>query len=126
MPKRTLNLSPLLERLDREAEALGVSLPALLTADLHRYRTLAAAATPELTEWEWLLLGHVLDGIEQLDILGGIDDLPSNARIITAIDEWADHADYDDTTRAGDLRRKVASWSPLEIAGVLHRLRQGP
>lgn len=41
MPKLTLNLSPALVVAHEEAEALGISYPALLTADLLRYEAMA-------------------------------------------------------------------------------------
>lgn len=123
MAKATLNLSPPLTLVQSEAVAMGVSFPALLTADVVRFRQLADAAMPPLTDWHWRLLSHVLDGIEAQRILTGDDNLPSPASIAAEIDTWADGATDDDALRAGDLRRQVASWSPLAIAGVFIRLR---
>ena len=123
MAKATINLSPPLTLIQAEAAAMGVSFPALLTADAVRFRRLADAAVPPLTEWQWGLLSHVLDGIDAHRILTGDDSLPSVGSIVAEIDTWADSALDDDTMRAGDLRRQVASWSPLTIAGVLFRLR---
>lgn len=126
MAKATINLSPLLMALRNEAERLGVSFPALLTTDLARYRWLAERAAPSLTEWQWDLLSHVLDGVEQLRILGGDDSLPSPGSIIAEIEEWCDGATDEDVLRAGALTKQIQEWTPLTIAGVLLRLRQKP
>lgn len=124
MPKLTLNLpGHVVARLDADAEALGVSLPAVITADLTRYRKMAEAASPKLSDWQWGLLSHVLNGIEAHRILTGDDALPSGASIAVEIDTWADGAMDDDCLRAGELRGQVLTWSPLTIAGVLMRLR---
>lgn len=122
--KVTLNLSPPLSAVQAEAAAMGVSFPALLTADLMRYRSLAEAAMPQLTEWQWDLLSHVLDGIEAQRILTGDDSLPSPLSIAAEIDTWADDAPDEDALRAGELRRQVVTWSPLTIAGLLFGLRE--
>ncbi|MEC9346039.1 MAG: hypothetical protein VYB54_07415 [Pseudomonadota bacterium] len=116
---------PPLERAAAEAEALGLPVDMLVSADLARFRRLAEAATPKLDEWAWDLLDHVLSGGEQADILGGHVDLPGTGTILAGIDEWADGADYAHVERAGALARKVAGWSPLAVAGVLMRLRLG-
>lgn len=121
--KATLNLSPPLRLIQAEAAAMGISFPALLTADVVRFRRLAEAAGPQLTEWEWGLLSHVLDGIEAHLILMGDDSLPGVGSIIAEIDTWADGADYDDIRRAEELRRQVLTWQPLTIAAVFFRLR---
>lgn len=123
MTKVTLNLSPPLTLIQAEAAAMGVSFPALLTADAVRFRRLADAAVPPLTEWQWGLLSHVLDGIEAHRIITGDDSLPSAGNIAAEIDTWADSATDDDALRAGDLRRQVATWTQLAIAGALFRLR---
>lgn len=125
MPVLKLSLPDrIVQRLGSDAEALAVSLPALITADLTRYRQMAEAAAPALDAWEWACLGHVLDGIEGHRILSGDDSLPSAVGIVAEIDTWADHADDADTLRAGALRVKVLGWSPLTIAGALFRLRK--
>ena len=126
MAKATLNLSPMLTTLREEAERLGVSFPALLTADLTRYRQLAQAASPSLSDWEFALLAHVLGGIEAHDILCGIDALPSSTRIIAEIDSWCDGASDEDVIRAGAVVRQVKAWTPLTIAGLLQALRESP
>jgi hypothetical protein len=123
-PYRLTLPPPLAQMLAEEADHIGVSIPALLTTDIVRYRTLAAAAVPDLTSWQWSLLSHVMSGTEAHDILSRIDDLPSPLRIAAAIDEWADHALDDETLEAGKLREAVIGWSPLTIAGVLMRLRR--
>jgi len=103
---------------------MGVSFPALLTAEIVRYRAMAAAATPKLDDWQWKLLAHVLSNTEAHRILTDDDTLPSGASIAAAIDEWADGALGDDETlRAGELREQVLKWSPLAVAGIMHRLR---
>lgn len=126
MGKLSLNLPDrLVAALEADADGAAVSLPALLTADLIRYRALADAAVPKLTDWQWGLLSHVMSGIEGHRILTGDDSLPSPLGIAAEIDTWADHAADDETIKAGELRRMVLSWSPLAIAGVLMRLRRG-
>lgn len=124
MPKATLSLSPMLIALRDEAERMGVSFPALLTADLARLRQLAEAATPELGDWQWSLLSHVLSGAEAHRLLTGDDSLPSPALIVAEIDMWADGATEDEMFRAGELTRDMANWAPLTVAGVLLRLRR--
>lgn len=47
MPKRTISISPQLAALEAEAEAMGVSFPALLTTDIVRYRQMADSAAPD-------------------------------------------------------------------------------
>lgn len=123
MTKATLNLSPLLASVKAEAEQMGISFPVLLTADLMRYRTLAASAAPPLSDWERGLLSHALDGIEASRLLTGVDDLLSPVAIAAEIDTWADSAQDDDCLRAGELRKRVMTWSPLAIAGLLMELR---
>lgn len=124
MPKANLSLSPPLVRIQDEAAAIGVSFPALLTADVVRYHAMAAAAVPDLDEWEWRLLSHVLDGMEMHRVTSGDDTLPGPRAIGAAIEEWCDSAAYDDVSRAGALGRRVAGWSPLAIAGLFLRLRR--
>jgi len=122
--KATLNLSPLLTAIREEADRLGVSFPALLTTDTARYRWLAEQAVPPLTEWQWGLLSHVLDGIEQHRILAGDDSLPRGGSVVAEIESWCDGATDDDILRAGMLTKKIQDWTPLTIAGVLLRLRR--
>lgn len=125
MGKLSLNLPDrMIQVLEADADGAGVSLPALLTADLIRYRALADAAVPQLTDWQWDCLSHVMSGIEGNRILGGLDDLPSPGSIIAEIDTWADGASDEDTLRAGKLIEQVKTWPPLTIAGVLMRLRR--
>lgn len=102
---------------------MGVGLTALLTADLSRWRSLTDKAVPELSRWEWQCLSHILSGIEAYDILTGMDGIMSPGRIVAELDAWADDAIDEDTMRAGALRAKVLTWSPLAIAGILHVLR---
>lgn len=126
MAKATLNLSPLLMSLREEAERIGVSFPAMLTTDLARYRWLAEQAVPLLTEWQWGLLSHVLDGIEAHGILTGNDSLLSAGSVIAEIETWCDGATDDDVLRAGVLTKQIREWTPLAIAGVLLRMRREP
>lgn len=122
--KATIRLSPPLTLIQAEAAVMGVSFPALLTADTVRFRRLAGAAEPALTDWQWGLLSHVLDGIEAHHILTGDDALPGPHRIAAEIDTWADGATDEDTLRAGELRALAIQWSPLAIAAVFFRLRR--
>ena len=124
MAKATLNLSPLLMALREEADRLSVSFPALLTTDLARYRWLAEQAAPSLTEWQWGLLSHVMDGIEAHHILTGNDSLPSIGAFIAEIETWCDGATDDDILRAGALTKQIQEWTPQAVAGVLLRLRR--
>lgn len=124
MPKATLSLSPPLVRLQDEAAAIGVSFPALLTADLVRYQAMAAAAVPDLDDWEWRLLSHVLDGMEMHRVTSGDDTLPGPGAICAAIEEWCDAAPYEDVIRASELSRRAVAWAPLAIAGVFLQLRR--
>lgn len=112
MTKATLNLSPLLEALRREAQRLGVSFPALLTADLARYRALAEAAVPRLPDEDWRQLEGLLAGIEAEGIVAGDDRLPKLRRIAAGDD------------REAALLRRLAELPPLALAGVLLRLRR--
>lgn len=126
MPKATLSLSPLLMALRDEAERIGVSFPALLTTDLARYRHMAAAAVPSMSEWQWALLSHVMSGIEAHRILTGDDSLPSIGAFIAEIETWCDGAPDDDILRAGVLIKQIQEWTPLTVVGVLLRLRREP
>ena len=83
-----------------------------------------AAAVPQLSEWEWGVLSHVMSGIEGHRILSGDDGLPAPSAIAAEIDTWADGAQDDDCLRAGKLRERVMAWAPLTVAGVLMRLRR--
>lgn len=125
MGKLSLNLPDrMIQALEADADGAGVSLPALLMTDLIRYRALADAAVPQLTDWQWDCLSHVLSGAEGHRILSGIDDLPSPAGITAEIDTWADGAPDEDALKAGELIEQVKTWTPLTIAGVLMRLRR--
>ena len=121
--RKNVDMNPALMRTQIEADALGLSFVSLLTADVVRFRSLADAAVPQLTEWQWSLLSRVLDDVEPQRILAGIDDLPDGATIAAYIDSWADSATGDDASKARDLRRQAASWPPLTVAGALFHLR---
>ena len=126
MPKAALNLSPPLTLIQAEAAAMGVSFPALLTADVSRWRRLAAANEPDLDEWQWSCLDHVLSGIEAQRILTGIDDLPSAGSIVAELDDWAARLNDNDgdISRVGFLRAYVIEWSPLQVAAALFWIRR--
>jgi len=122
--KLTLNAPPYLLRLRDEAERMALTFPALLTADLKRYRAMAEAAVPPLSDWQNRALAHILDGIEAMDILSGIDDLPSAGRIAAEITDWSSRlTDYGEIEEAERLRKIVAGLQPLAIAGLLMRVR---
>lgn len=123
--KITISASPPLVALRDEAEAMGVSFPALLTADIVRYRKMAIAAAPTLDPWERGAISLLLAEIEAHGILSGDDSLPSAARIAAMVEEWIDDAAADDALRAERLRRKVEALTPLAIAGLLLRERPG-
>lgn len=124
--QRTIRLAPDITMIyQAEAASLGMSVPALIAADIKRYRRMADAAIPPLTERQWTLLSHVCDGIETLDIaVSRVDDVPSPDRIASGIMDWM-HAGGSETSPrwARDLYDQVLTWSPLTIAGVLMRLR---
>lgn len=125
MGKLSLNLPDrMIQALEADADGAGVSLPALLMADLIRYRALADAAVPRLTQWQWECLAHVMFGIEGSAISSGTDNLPGSGTIITEIDTWAADGTTEEIARAGKLIEQVKTWTPLTIAGVLMRLRR--
>lgn len=124
--QRTIRLAPDLTTIyQAEAASLGMSVPALIAADIKRYRRMADAAIPEITDRQWGLLSHVCDGIEALDIgVSGIDDVPSSGRLAAGIIEWMRGGGSETSpTWARDLYDQMLTWSPLTVAGVLMRLR---
>lgn len=122
--KLTLNASPPIMRLKQEADAMGVSFPSLLTADLVRCRALAEAALPPLDAWEREAIDHALSGIESHRILAGDDSLPSAGWIAAAVQEMADGRPDDEMLRLEALARQAREWSPIAILGLMMRLRQ--
>jgi hypothetical protein len=121
-----IRLSPDLLTIYRaEAASLGTSPGRLIGADIHRFRRMADAAIPTLTQQEWGLLAHVCDGIEALDIgVSQIDDLPSGNRIAAEIMDWMRGASSESKPGwAVALYDQAQQWPPLTVAGVLMRLR---
>lgn len=106
-----------------EAHPLGVSLPRLVASDLTRYRRLADAAIPSLTDKQWGLLGHVLDGAEFGRFATRDDTLPGSGEIAAEIAAWMEPLGKSPPAWARQLLDDVRGWSPLTIAGVLIRLR---
>lgn len=108
-----------------EAASMGVSTPRLIATDLRRYRMLADAAVPRLTDQQWGLISHVLDGIEAAEILAGHDDLGmvGPARIAAEIHDWMAPLGERAPKWARELYEQVQAWAPLTVAGVLMRLR---
>lgn len=96
---------------------------ALIGADLARVRTLAAAAEPALTDWEWGLVSHVLPDEMMRVFVKQDTSLPSGARLAAEITEWADSAPPDEMLRAEALAARVRSWGPLEVWSLLIRVR---
>lgn len=124
--QRTIRLAPDLTTIyQAEAASLGASVPALIAADITRYRRMADAAIPRLTDKQWGLLSHVCDGIEALDIgVSRIDDVPSPVRIAAEIMDWMRGGGSGTSPKwARDLYDQVGQWPPLTVAGVLMRLR---
>ena len=64
--QRTIRLAPDLTLIyQAEAASLGMSVPALIAADIKRYRRMADAAIPPLTERQWKVI-EVEDGAQAL------------------------------------------------------------
>jgi len=78
-----ITLTPPLTMVAQDADAAGISLAALLSADVHRGRTLSREAWQalRLSDHERHGLLHAVEGIEAADIIAQIDDLPSAERI---------------------------------------------
>lgn len=108
-----------------EAQPLGVSVPRLITTDLNRYRRMAVAAVPDMTERQWSLLSHVLDGAEFQRLVGSRhdDSLPTAGEIAAEIASWIEGHGGAGPAWATQLLGMVQTWSPLIIAGLLFRLR---
>ena len=106
----------------RDIRKFGV--PTVLNADINRYRSMAGAAVPHLTERQWGLLSHVLDGAEFARLIMRDDSLPGPSEIAAGIMDWM-RAGGSETSPAWarQLYDQVLGWSPLTIAGVLFRLR---
>jgi hypothetical protein len=116
-----LDLSILMEA---EAQALGVTIGRLVTADLNRYRRLAAEAIPTLTERQWKLLSHVLDGMDASSIVARDDVLPTVGDVTAGIMDWMRAGGSEERPAwARELYGAAQEWSPLTIAGVMLRLR---
>jgi len=78
-----ITLTPPLTMVAQDADAAGISLAALLSADVHRGRYLALNAwrALDISHGDREALRHAVEGIEGLDIVSGLDDLPSPERI---------------------------------------------
>ena len=120
-----LRRNPVTEQWEDEAEAMGLTTPVLMTADLVRLRRVLQAAEPALTMWEWGLLSHVMDDEGMLLIadrdLG--EQIVSAGHLAAAIVEWADGAQDDELLRAEALAQRVKGWSDLERWAVMVRRR---
>ncbi len=117
--KLSLNLPDhLVERLRDDAEALGVSLPALVTAELVRASALAGEAVDALGLWpqDRAALIAMLDGVEQMRILDGRDDLPTLDFICATLED-AERGDLAD-------RLRIANVCPLAIWGLVMEARR--
>lgn len=118
MPARIrIQLTPPLYALAQDAEAVGLGVNALLSAEVHRARTLARRAARDLALPDDVRDGvlHTLSGMEQADIIAGIDDLPSAERIAA---EMVD---------AGLASRSwlASAPSPVAIWGLIMEARRG-
>ena len=108
-----------------EARAMEVGLPMLLTADLGRLRRMLASAQPDLTDWEWNLVSHVMHD-EAIELL---TDRDNGERIMPAswlsaeIQDWADGASGDELLRAEALAKRALGWSDLERWALMVRRR---
>lgn len=78
-----ISLTPPLTAVAQDAEEAAISISALLSADVHRGRSLAREAWQalRLSDHERAGLLHAVEGIEAADIIAQIDDLPSAERI---------------------------------------------
>lgn len=117
--KLSLNLPDyLVQRLRSDAEALCVSLPVLVTAELQRAHVLAraAAAALALTPHDRAAIAHALAGVETMRLLDGRDELPTLAWL-TANLEDAERGDLADRLRG-------AGATPLALWGLIMEARQ--
>ena len=113
-----ITLTPPLTMVAQDADAAGISLAALLSADVHRGRTLAREAWQalRLSDHERHGLLHAVEGIEAADIIAQIDDLPSAERIYAETHD----AGYPEIARAW----LDAMPGPLAIWGLLIAARR--
>lgn len=102
----------------------GYGAGTLASADLSRYRRMAEAAVPQLTDRQWGLLSHILDGAEFARLVHRDDGMPSSGEIAAGIMDWM-RAGGSETAPAWarQLYDQARAWSPLTIAGILFRLR---
>lgn len=117
--KLSLNLPDhLVGRLRDDAEALGVSLPALVTAELVRARQLAGDAVESLnlSSQDRAALVAMLGGIEQMRIIDGRDDLPAPEWLLANLED-AERGDLADRLRGGGV-------APLAIWGLVMEARR--
>lgn len=125
--RKNITLSPVLEMIEDEADAMGLPFTRLVSADLTRFRELAGQAEPQLSGPQWELLCHVLDGVEAMHILTGRDDLPTAGRIAAEVADWIgrhDPAIKPAPDWALDLYQQIPSWSALAVYAVLLRVRR--
>lgn len=102
------------------ADRAGISPALVIEADLARLDALAAAAMPQLDDWERnLVLHHFPD--EAVRVAVERDDaIPSARRLAAEIHDWADGcADYAEAARAGALAQRVVQWTPANMLALL-------
>lgn len=117
--KVSLNLPDwLVDDLRDGADAIGVSMPALITAELARARSLAAqeAHALDIEGADHAIIARALQGIEQMHILDGRDDLPSADWLCATLRDMG-HGDV-----AERLDRALPS--PLAIWGLVMAARR--
>ena len=105
-----------------EGAAVAATTARLIAIDLGRFRRLAEAAIPVLTEQQWGLIAATCDMVELVDLMNGSNELPSGKRVASEIAEWANERGSCPEW-ARDLYEQMLQWPPLTIAGVLMRLR---
>ena len=111
-------LTPPLTVTAQDADHAGIAFSALLSADVHRGRTLSREAWQalRLSDHERHGLLHAVEGIEAADIIAQIDDLPSAERIYAETHD----AGYPEIARAW----LDAMPGPLAVWGLLIAARR--
>lgn len=120
-----LRYNPIIAQWDLEADAMGVGLPMLLTADLKRLREVIPAMAPDLTDWERQLIEHVMPD-EGMDMIADVrlgERIVSADRLRVGVMEWADGADQDEMLKAEALAKRAATWSDVERWALMIRCR---
>ena len=120
-----LRRNPVTEQWEDEAERMGVPTPRLLTADLVRLRGLLLRSLPDLTEWEWGLLSHVMpdEGIALATDPRLGERIVSGSNLATALQDWAADADEEERSRAATLARRALTWIDVERWALMVRRR---